>query len=133
VSGVRTRLSGPVLDCGDAIALAEFWATLLGWSVVDSASDPTLGTWALVKSPDGAQKIELQGLLDYRPPVWPNADGEQQMMMHLDVAVEDLDAAVTWVESLGGRVAAHQPRPGNRVMLDPAGHPFCLFVGKVDL
>jgi len=129
---MRTRLSGPVLDCSDAIALAEFWATLLGWSVVDSASHPELGTWALVRSPDGRQKIELQGLADYRSPVWPNTDGEQQMMMHLDVAVEDVDAAVTWVESLGGLLAAHQPRAGNRVMLDPAGHPFCLFPGPVD-
>ena len=130
---MRTRLSGPVLDCADAIALAEFWATLLGWSVVDSASDPALGTWALVKSPDGTQKIELQGFDDYRSPVWPNAGGEQQMMMHLDVAVENLDAAVAWVEALGGVVAAPHPRPGNRVMLDPAGHPFCLFPGQIDL
>ncbi len=28
-------LSGPVIGCGDAWELAEFYASLLGWNVVD--------------------------------------------------------------------------------------------------
>jgi len=35
VGAVRTRLSGPVIGCGDAWELAEFYASLLGWDVVD--------------------------------------------------------------------------------------------------
>ena len=53
------------------------------------------------------------------------------MMMHLDIAVEDLDRGVAWATELGATVAPTQFRDGIRVMLDPAGHPFCLFPGAV--
>ena len=53
-------------------------------------------------------------------------------MMHFEVLVEDLDEAVEQVLRGGGAEAPHQPadrdRTRLRVMLDPAGHPFCLFV-----
>jgi hypothetical protein len=42
----------------------------------------------------------------------------------------DLDASIKLVLGAGGRVAAHQPPDRDpkslRIMLDPAGHPFCL-------
>ena len=47
-------------------------------------------------------------------------------MMHLDVQVGELDAAVAEAVALGASVAAHQPQENVRVLLDPAGHPFCL-------
>ena len=47
-------------------------------------------------------------------------------MMHFDFQVADLDAAVTEAVRLGATVAEHQPQEHVRVMLDPAGHPFCL-------
>lgn len=47
--------------------------------------------------------------------------------MHLDIAAGDLSAAVAWAEDCGAERAAHQPQEGLVVMLDPAGHPFCLF------
>ncbi len=121
------RLSGPTLDAADPVALAEFYERLLGWTMTDSVP----GGWAMVRSPDRRMKIECQLGTAYRTPVWPPVDGEQQMMVHLDIAVEDLDAGVAWAESVGGRLAGHQPRDGVRVMLDPAGHPFCLFRGAV--
>jgi predicted enzyme related to lactoylglutathione lyase len=129
---LRTRLSGPVIDCDDdAIRMAQFYATILGWQIADQGP---LGHWAVIKSPDGRHKIEFQGLSDYQRPVWPNAGDDQQMMMHLDIAVEDIDAAVVWAVGLGATIADHQPRPGShRVMLDPAGHPFCLFRGTIEL
>jgi hypothetical protein len=47
--------------------------------------------------------------------------------MHLDLAVDDLDEAEAEAVRLGARRAADQPAPGRyRVLLDPAGHPFCL-------
>jgi Glyoxalase-like domain len=49
--------------------------------------------------------------------------------VHLDIAVEDLDEGVPWAVEAGATLAAHQPQAGVRVMLDPAGHPFCLFAG----
>ena len=86
---VRTRLSGPVIGCGDAWALAEFYAWLLGWSVV-GRSETVPGGWALVRPPSGEQKLEFQREEPFVPPVWPTVAGEQQMGMHLDIAVENL-------------------------------------------
>src|SRR3954466_10479785 len=128
---VRTRLSGPVIGCGDAWELAEFYASLLGWNVVDR-SDHVPGGWALVRSPTGEHKLEFQREEPFVPPVWPTVAGQPQMGMHLDIAVEDLSTGVAYAESLGARPADHQPQPGRVVvMLDPAGHPFCLFPGRV--
>lgn len=142
MTDVRTRLSGPVIGCGDAWELAEFYASLLGWTVVDR-SEKVPGGWALVRSPTGEQKLEFQREDPFVPPVWPTAAGEQQMGMHLDIAVDGLapmsameqrrqqfNAAVEHAVSLGARVAEHQPQPERVVvLLDPAGHPFCLFPG----
>ena len=50
------------------------------------------------------------------------------MMMHLDIGVTDLGATVAHATSLGARLAQFQPQEDVRVMLDPAGHPFCLYV-----
>jgi hypothetical protein len=125
-----------VLDARDAIALARFYAALLGWTIKDEATGER-GSWALIESASGELKMEFQGSDDYVPPVWPNAVGGQQMMMHLDIAVEVLggedprskfSALVDHAVSLGAQVAEHQPRPDHfTVLVDPAGHPFCLF------
>jgi predicted enzyme related to lactoylglutathione lyase len=123
------RMRGPVIDAppaAEALALAAFYERLLGWRVTQSAA----GGWALVESPEGL-KIEIQGLADYQPPTWPNAPNEQQMMLHLDFATDDVDAAVEWAIEAGASLAEYQPQPSVKVMLDPAGHPFCLFRGAV--
>jgi hypothetical protein len=49
------------------------------------------------------------------------------MMMHLDFEVVDLAAAVAHACELGAEVATFQPQDNVRVLLDPAGHPFCLY------
>jgi predicted enzyme related to lactoylglutathione lyase len=53
-------------------------------------------------------------------------------MLHLEIEVDDLEAAVARAVSVGGRIAEPQPKDRApeqlRVMLDPAGHPFCLCV-----
>jgi hypothetical protein len=54
----------------------------------------------------------------YQPPLWPEEPGAQTKMLHFDIEVDDLEAAVAYVVALGGTVAAHQPPgPGAR----PAG------------
>lgn len=63
---------------------------------------------------------------DYKPPTWPS--GETPKQMHFELMVEDLDDAVSTLEGMGATLADYQ-RPedgGVRVMLDPAGHPFCV-------
>jgi hypothetical protein len=60
--------------------------------------------------------------------VWPEEPGAPEKMIHLDIRVRDLDAAVAHALAAGARLAAHQGRDDLRVLLDPAGHPFCLFL-----
>ena len=78
--------------------------------------------WQSAACKDGRQKAE-----SYEPPVWPPEPGKQGMQMHIEVEVDDLAAAVEHAVELGARVAEHQPQENVRVMLDPAGHPFCLY------
>lgn len=120
---MRFRLRGPVLDAADAVGLARFYSALLGWPVTRSEA-----SWAVLEEPGGELKVECQGSADYVPPVWPTAVGAPQQQVHLDLAVDDLDAAVAYAVSAGATVAAYQPQDDVRVLLDPAGHPFCLFV-----
>jgi hypothetical protein len=49
------------------------------------------------------------------------------MMIHLDFEVTDLAEAVARALSLGAELPEHQPQDNVRVLLDPAGHPFCLY------
>ena len=126
------RVSGPTLDAADPIALAEFYERLLGWPIVrregPRSSDQATDGWAMLRAPGGDHKIEVKWEAHYRPPVWPAVEGQQLMMVHLDIGVSDLDAGVTWALAQGARLAEHQPQHDVRVMLDPEGHPFCLFV-----
>lgn len=112
------RFPSLVLDCPDPKPVATFYGALLEWKV-DLRDD-----WADVRSPDGQQCLSFQPVADYRAPVWPGQDVPQQM--HLDVIVEDLDAAEAAVLDLGATKHDHQPGTTFRVFLDPAGHPFCL-------
>jgi hypothetical protein len=59
--------------------------------------------------------------------VWPPVDGTQQMQLHLDIEVGDLEAATAAATAAGAVVADFQPQQDVRVCLDPAGHPFCLW------
>lgn len=122
------RLANTVLGTPDPPALARFWVALLGWSYRDGEPAPG-AEWVVIK-PDGddsATGLAFQLEEDHVPPAWPAGDGDQQMQLHLDVGVDHLPAAVARAEALGARQAAYQPQDLVRVMLDPAGHPFCLF------
>ena len=113
------RFPGIVLDCPDPRALAEFYGTMLDWKI------DTSDGWADIRA-DYGQCISFQQVANYRAPEWPSQDVPQQM--HLDVVVDDLDAAEAEVLKLGATKHEHQPGTTFRVFLDPAGHPFCLCV-----
>jgi len=114
---------GVALDAPDARELARFYAALLGWEI--AGEEPA---WATTGPTDGVAYLAFQTSPGYERPVWPSAAGAQQMMMHLDFQVDDLDAAVAHAVDLGAQVAQHQPQDDVRVLLDPAGHPFCLYL-----
>lgn len=129
----RFRVSGPTIDAADPLRLARFYERLLGWPIVEQEGAetgvPDEPAWAKLRSPDGGWKIEIQHEPHHLRPEWPPVpgSGNQQMMMHLDIGVSDLDAGIAWAEQCGARQADHQPQADVRVMLDPEGHPFCLF------
>ncbi len=111
-----------MLDAPDALTLARFYAELLGWEV--AKEEPY---YVAVAPPGGVAYLGFQTSEGYQKPSWPNTAGAQQMMMHLDFEVTDLAAAVGHALELGASQAEHQPQPNVRVMVDPAGHPFCLY------
>jgi catechol 2,3-dioxygenase-like lactoylglutathione lyase family enzyme len=121
----KTGWWGVVLEAPDARELAQFYAQLLGWPIVDDEPD-----WVTILQPNTTSSIAFNSSPEYLPPVWPPAQGEQQMMMHLDVGVSDVAAAVADAVALGAREAEFQPQENVRVMLDPAGHPFCLYLDQ---
>ncbi len=115
-------LTGTNLDAPDAARLAAFYRRLLGWAV--KVDEPG---WVVLQSPDGGHTLNFQTEAHYVRPVWPAVPGSPPMMMHLEVKVDDLGAAVTQAVALGATVAEFQPQEDVRVCLDPAGHPFCLY------
>ena len=117
------RLSGIVLDAPDARDLADFYRRLLGWEIGQDEPE-----WVTLVSPDGGAGLSFQSDAEYVPPVWPASPGVQQMMMHLDIAVADLAEASAHAQQAGATLADFQPQDDVRVHLDPAGHPFCLFL-----
>lgn len=112
---------GAAIEAPDPRSLAGFYSQLLDWPVVHEEDDA-----AVVKPPLGSVFMVFQKADGYVPPVWPPATNDQRTMMHLDFEVEDLDVAVADAVSLGARLAEFQPQANVRVLLDPAGHPFCL-------
>ena len=121
----RMTLSGTNLDAPDAHALADFYRRLLGWEVGQDQPDDVI-----LKPPDGGAGLSFQTERTYIRPTWPAGPTDQQMMMHLEIRVDDLDAALAHAVAVGATVAEYQPQENVRVCLDPAGHPFCLWVAE---
>ena len=129
------RISGPVLDAPDVAELTHFYQQLLGWEI-EAIEGPRPGFppqdgWSRLRPDDGTTKIEIQFEEHFQRPVWPGAPGTQGMQLHLDIWVEDVARGVAWAVACGAREAHPQPEGRDltrlRVMLDPAGHPFCLW------
>lgn len=106
-----------VVDCSDPVALATFYGALLDWPVHTSDEGAEI-------TADYGDSIGFRRVEGYIPPDWPMQVVPQQM--HLDVLVDDLDAAEAAVIGLGAARHQHQPGTAFRVFLDPAGHTFCL-------
>ncbi|GLW24176.1 VOC family protein [Microbispora triticiradicis] len=119
----RMTLSATVLDAPDARELAAFYQRMLGWTI--DSDEPG---WVTMHPPGGGAGLSFQTEKEYVRPVWPAGPGDQRMMLHLDIEVDDLETAVAHATGAGATLAGHQPQDDVRVLLDPAGHPFCLWV-----
>lgn len=116
-------LTTATLNSPDPPALARFYAQLLGWKI--GTEEPG---WVTLRNPDGGVGLGFHIEDIYVPPVWPAKPGEQQMMAHLEIQVEDLDTASSHAQQCGATLADYQPQDDVRVHLDPDGHPFCLYI-----
>lgn len=113
----NTRIAMVTIDCADPRAEARFWAELLGGEIAVEQDE-----YAMVSSEGmtlGFGRVE-----GYEPPAWPNENGSKQF--HHDLAAEDIPAAEQHALELGATLAEPQPGDSWRVLLDPAGHAFCL-------
>ena len=121
------RLTAAVLGTPDPRGLARFYQRLLGWPLRADEDD-----WATLRPADGGTGLSFQLESDHVPPVWPPVPGTQQMQTHLDIEVDDLDAACALAEAAGARrLGGHEDDDEVvRVYADPAGHPFCLFAPR---
>lgn len=116
------KLWSVTLDCAEPVELGDFWAAMLDGKVAHTSEN-----FVAVELPDGTW-IGAYRIDDYARPTWPDAGSPKQF--HLDLSVEDLDAAEAAAIELGAVKAEHQPEPARwRVLLDPAGHPFCVTKG----
>ncbi|RSS79583.1 VOC family protein [Streptomyces sp. WAC05292] len=113
------RLLSVDFDCPDPAELARFYATALGLPVLHSSDDFVL------LGREGSPGLGFIRVDDYRRPTWP--DPSQGKQAHMELGVDDLDAAHARMLALGAVEPAVQPHPDHRrVLLDPAGHPFCI-------
>ncbi|MER6570561.1 VOC family protein [Streptomyces sp. NPDC001093] len=113
------RFAAVTFDCADPAELARFYGELLGMSVLFSTDDFVL------LGKEGATGLGFNRLADYRPPTWP--DPAQEKQAHIELGVDDLDSAEKRLLDLGARKPEFQPGEERwRVLLDPAGHPFCI-------
>lgn len=119
IQAVIGQLRSVVIDCPDPRALAGFYAELLGLPVSSDSDDE----WVVLGGGAGQPRLAFQAAPGLRAPDWPDPQRPQQF--HLDVLVDDVDAAEKRVLALGAR---RLPGEGDdfRVYADPAGHPFCL-------
>ncbi|QKW18715.1 VOC family protein [Kitasatospora sp. NA04385] len=113
------RYVAVTFDCPDPAELARFYGEALDLPALYSSEDFVL------LGREGAPGLAFSRLAGHRPPTWPDPAHEKRA--HLELGVDDLDAATTRMLKLGATEPAAQPAPTRwRVLLDPAGHPFCL-------
>jgi len=108
-----------ILDCADAKALGEFYRTATGWEVASADDD------FVYLDNGGPVQLAFQRVPGYAAPGWPDA----RKQAHLDLKVADLDKATADLVAAGATKPEFQPGDGWVVLVDPAGHPFCISAG----
>jgi catechol-2,3-dioxygenase len=130
------RIAQVVLDTTDARRLAEFYRELFGLAYREGDESPPEGEpdrdWLVLRNPGGLQ-LAFQQTEGVRPSTWPDDDVPQ--MYHLDTVVPDrseLEHQRERALSLGATQLLDRTDDEEEplyVFADPAGHPFCIFVG----
>jgi predicted enzyme related to lactoylglutathione lyase len=116
---MTNRLVGITIDCADPARLASFWSAML--NITETAEHGDDSGWATVGS-----RRDNQPRLTFQRVPEPKTG---KTRIHLDIQVDDIDAAHHQVESLGGQWSGvrHDYDEGVvMVMHDPEGHEFCI-------
>lgn len=103
-----------VIDCADPGMLAAFWSRVLGGEPVERDD-----AWWYVLPPGWTQ-------LSFQKVPEPKSVKNR---VHLDVRVDDIEAATAQAEALGARRvgAVHHDTAGSfQVLLDPEGNEWCV-------
>jgi Glyoxalase-like domain len=130
-----------VLDTTDPRRLAEFYRQLFGLRYRPGDEPPGPGQpdprgqdWLVLRSPADGARLAFQKVADLPEATWP--DGPVAQQLHLDTTVStaaDLEIQHERALALGARLLqdrSDDPQEPLRVYADPAGHPFCIFVGS---
>jgi hypothetical protein len=117
---MNVRLGAIAVDCPDPAALGDFYKNVLDLEVMFSSAD-------LVALQGAGVLLTFERIADHQRPSWPGGPVPKQL--HLDIAVSDLDTEESRTLALGATKAEDQPNPDQwRVLIDPAGHPFCITI-----
>lgn len=112
------RLGAVSVDCADPAELSDFYRDVLDLEVMFSTPD-------FVALQGAGCLLTFQRVADHQRPSWPAGPVPKQL--HFELAVSDLDAEEARILALGATKADVQPQPDKwRVLIDPAGHPFCI-------
>jgi catechol 2,3-dioxygenase-like lactoylglutathione lyase family enzyme len=126
-----------VLDTTDARTLAEFYRRLLGLRYRPGDEPPADGApddahWLVLTEADGTRRLAFQQVERLERTTWPSP--EVPMQLHLDLTVPtlaDLHRQRERAEALGAVLRLDRtddPDEPLYVLVDPSGHPFCIFV-----
>lgn len=107
----KIKLDSICVDCPDPAALATFYGDLLEVEVKDEAIQL-----------DGFE-VWFQPVENYQAPTWPSQERGQQI--HFDFHTDDREGDVMRAVQLGATETG-EVHDGFTVLLDPAGHPFCI-------
>ena len=131
------QLLHTVLDTTDVRALAEFYRVLLGLRYRQGDEPPADGAddadWLVLTEADGTRRLAFQEVERLERTTWPAHD--VPMQLHVDFTVPDvaaLERHQARALALGATVLLDRTEDPDEplwVLADPAGHPFCLFVG----
>ena len=129
-----------VLDCPDPRELAEFYRRMFGLQYragdeppPPDEPDPKGQDWLVLRGPGGSMGVAFQGVAGYAAPTWP--EGPRPQMLHLDTFVSTIEGLYRQRDralALGARQLLDRSDDQEEplfVLADPAGHPFCVFVG----
>jgi catechol-2,3-dioxygenase len=133
------ELMHTALDTTDARGLAEFYRELLGLQYrpgdeIPAGSAEDDADWLVLVDAGGRRKLAFQQVDALRRSTW-SAD-DVPMQLHIDFAVpslEELQRHRQRAEDLGATLLLDRTTEEGEplyVLADPAGHPFCLLVGK---